>query len=247
MRRRAVFLDAGWTLIHPARSLWEILADVARAAGHIMSASECEAQVHALWRHAQESAAAELHPDAEYPDSDEAFAALFRQLAQVAYASAGVSDPHEELVGRFVRAVGSEDLWRVFADAPGALRELRARGYALVVVSNAASDLPAFLGRLGLAPLFDGILASAAEGWKKPDRRLFQRALEVAGVEPEDAVHLGDLGVEDVLGARNAGLRPMLIHRGSAAMFPSFPPLLPRAADAVPVVPDLGALLAALA
>jgi len=246
MSGRAVFLGVGWTLIHPVQPLWQTLTDVAAAAGHDMAANECEARLHAVWQGGQESAVAGFRTDAEYRDSDEEFAGLFRQLAQFAFAGAGVPDARGELVDTFVRAVASRDGWVVFPDVLEVLREMRRRDFILGVVSNAASDLPAFLEWLGLAPFFDVILASAAEGRKKPDRRLFERALGLAGVAPADAIHVGDLAFEDVLGARNAGVPAALIHRGRESLFPSFPPLLPEVVAGAPVVSDLRAVLSLL-
>jgi putative hydrolase of the HAD superfamily len=157
-----------------------------------------------------------------------------------------VPDAGGELTETFVRAIGSRETWAVFPDVIEVLRELRARGLVLGVVSNAASDLPAFLAGLGLASFFDVILASAAEGRKKPDRRLFQRALDRAGVAPTAALHVGDLAFEDVLGARNVGVRAALIHRGDESLFPSFPPLVPAAIGEAPVLSGLRAVLSML-
>jgi putative hydrolase of the HAD superfamily len=230
-------------LIGPVQSIWQTLGDIAAAAGHDMRASDCEARAYALWRSGQESAVAGFDAEAEYPDSDEAFAGLFGQLAQITFTGAGIPDPRGELASAFVHAIGSRDAWRVFPDVLEVLCELRASGFILGVVSNAASDLPAFLERLGLASFFDLILASAAEGRKKPDRRLFERALALAEVAPQNALHVGDLAFEDVLGARNAGVRAALIHRGRESLFPSFPPLLPPAVAEVPVVSELRDIL----
>jgi putative hydrolase of the HAD superfamily len=243
MSRKAVFLDVGWTLIRPVRSMWQTLSDVAAAAGHALPADECEARFFALWQASQENAVAAFHAEAEYLDSDEEFSGVFRQLAQAAFVSADIPDPRGELADAFARAIGSREGWGVYPDVFDVLREMRARGLALAVVSNAASDLPAFLEWLGLAPFFDVILASAAEGRKKPDRRLFQRALDRTGVAAAAAIHVGDMALEDVLGARNAGVQPALMHRGRESLFPSFPPLLPEGVGEAPVLSGLREVL----
>jgi putative hydrolase of the HAD superfamily len=111
--------------------------------------------------------------------------------------------------------------WAVFPDVPDALRRLRASGLRVGVLSNAGSQLPAFLASLGLADLLDFAVVSAVEGVRKPDRRIFERALELAGARPEEALHVGDMYVEDVLGARRVGVRPILMDRGSRRMFPN--------------------------
>jgi putative hydrolase of the HAD superfamily len=108
---------------------------------------------------------------------------------------------------------------------PGALRGLRALGLRLVVVSNWDFSLHERLAETGLAPLLDGAVASAEAGVAKPDPAIFERALEVAGVGPAEALHVGDSPVEDGEGARAAGIRAVLIGRdiSSLAELRSYP------------------------
>jgi putative hydrolase of the HAD superfamily len=104
------------------------------------------------------------------------------------------------------------NLWE---DVPDGVREALARmrraGLQLVVVSNANGRLRFLLDRLGLAPMLDLMLDSNEEGVEKPDRRLFDLALERSGAARETTVHAGDLYHVDVEGARGAGLRAVLI------------------------------------
>jgi putative hydrolase of the HAD superfamily len=103
--------------------------------------------------------------------------------------------------------------WRAYAEVPPVLASLRARGIRLAVVSNWDAALTEVLGALGLLPAFDVVVASAPEGRAKPDPELFRRALARLGVEPRDAVHVGDSEEHDVLGARAAGIEPVLLRR----------------------------------
>jgi FMN phosphatase YigB (HAD superfamily) len=65
--------------------------------------------------------------------------------------------------------------------------------------------------RLDLTRRFDWVLDSADEGVEKPDPRFFEIALERSGARPETTIHVGDLYYVDVVGARNAGLRGVLL------------------------------------
>lgn len=47
----------------------------------------------------------------------------------------------------------------------------------------------------------------------KPHRAIFDKALELSGCRPEEAVHIGDSYTSDVQGARTAGIRPILVQR----------------------------------
>lgn len=92
-----------------------------------------------------------------------------------------------------------------------ALETLRGRGLRLVVVSNANGTLLAHMARLGMTARFDHILDSHDEGVEKPDARFFEIALERSGARRETTIHVGDLYYVDVIGARNAGLRGVLL------------------------------------
>jgi putative hydrolase of the HAD superfamily len=100
-----------------------------------------------------------------------------------------------------------------FPDALATLRELRARGIALAIVTNGRADTQAAkVSRLGLEPLLDATLISESEGSRKPDRRIFERALSRIGVAPEHAWHVGDHPMADVAGAHAAGLTAIWRH-----------------------------------
>jgi putative hydrolase of the HAD superfamily len=66
---------------------------------------------------------------------------------------------------------------------------------------------------LALAPLLDDIVTSAEAGARKPSAAIFKRALTLAGVGADDAIHVGDSIEEDLAGARAAGIEPVLISR----------------------------------
>lgn len=100
-----------------------------------------------------------------------------------------------------------------FVDAEPALRALRARGLTLVVVSNWDISLNGVLEGCGLAPLLDATISSAEAGSRKPDPGIFATALELAGCEATEALHVGDTEDEDCEGARAAGIRALLIDR----------------------------------
>ncbi len=106
----------------------------------------------------------------------------------------------------------ASNLWSVVAEgAPAALDRLRAAGHRLALVSNADPDLPEFLAGLDLARRFDHLVVSGIFGVEKPDPRIFREALRVSGADPASTVHVGDMYAIDVLGARTAGIRAVLV------------------------------------
>jgi putative hydrolase of the HAD superfamily len=104
------------------------------------------------------------------------------------------------------------NLWELVpSGVEPALRALRARGLRLTVVSNANGTLCAHMERLGLGGSLDCVLDSYDMGIEKPDPRLFQIALERSGASPDTTIHVGDLYEVDVVGARAAGIRGVLL------------------------------------
>ena len=106
----------------------------------------------------------------------------------------------------------ASNLWEYVPGAVlPAIQALRGRGLRTVVVSNANGTLRMHLDRLGLTAQFDLVLDSADEGVEKPDPRFFEIALERSGATKAATIHVGDLYYVDVVGARAAGLRGVLL------------------------------------
>jgi putative hydrolase of the HAD superfamily len=111
-----------------------------------------------------------------------------------------------------MRAVPTQRLWsEVLPGVPAALASLRTAGLRLVVVSNSDGTAEDGMVACGLRPLVDAVVDSAVFGVEKPDRRIFEHALDVAGVRADDAIHVGDLHAADVVGAIGAGIHPVLL------------------------------------
>jgi putative hydrolase of the HAD superfamily len=104
------------------------------------------------------------------------------------------------------------NLWEtVPPDVRPALDRLRGLGLRLAVISNANGTLRTMFDRLDLASRVDVVLDSCEEGVEKPDPRLFRIGLERVGGRAETTLHVGDIYHVDVVGARNAGLRAVLL------------------------------------
>jgi putative hydrolase of the HAD superfamily len=135
---------------------------------------------------------------------------LRRRCAAVLGAHLGPCPPPEPLLVELLQA---SLRFALIPDAVPALDALEAAGHRLAVVSNWDCSLPAELARLGVADRFDAIAVSALVGARKPSPALFHHALERLGVDRRRAVHCGDHPEYDCLGARQAGLRAVLVDR----------------------------------
>jgi putative hydrolase of the HAD superfamily len=94
-----------------------------------------------------------------------------------------------------------------FPQLQAVLSTLRSQGFRLGMITNGrAVHQQATIQALAIEPFFDAILISEAEGLRKPDVRIFNRALNRLGVLPQESVFIGDHPHVDIAGARNAGM-----------------------------------------
>ncbi len=107
------------------------------------------------------------------------------------------------------------DLWTYVLDGTfEVLDSLRAAGYRMAIISNADGRVEGFLRKAGLTDYFEFVIDSGVFGIEKPDVRIFKHALDRLGLAAGDAVYVGDVYEVDVLGARAAGMKAILLHNG---------------------------------
>jgi HAD superfamily hydrolase (TIGR01509 family) len=103
--------------------------------------------------------------------------------------------------------------YRAYPDVVPALIRLREAGVQRAVISNADADVTELCRAMEFAHEMDLIVTSALVGYEKPDARTFRAALEPLGVDPADALHIGDQPNSDVVGALAIGMQAALIDR----------------------------------
>jgi putative hydrolase of the HAD superfamily len=135
---------------------------------------------------------------------------------RLALADQGVDDP--QLAGELAERFGVERRARheVFADAVGALDQLK-ESHSMVLVTNGAACLQREkLAASGLSDYFEAVVVSADLGVAKPDASVFEHALSQLGADSAGAVMVGDSISKDVDGALAAGLGAVWINRNGA-------------------------------
>ncbi len=103
---------------------------------------------------------------------------------------------------------------RLYPDVCFVLETLKARGYRLGVIANQSLGTDERLKQYGILSYFDVIVASAEEGVSKPDRRIFELALERADCLPCEAVMIGDRLDNDIVPANAIGMKSVWIKQG---------------------------------
>lgn len=128
-------------------------------------------------------------------------------------------DRRRDVVEHLMNELTTSRIWtHAIEGAASGLRALEATGVELGIVSNADGTIAEELAARGICQVGPGagvdvhcIVDSGAVGVEKPDPRIFKIALDALDAAPERAWYVGDTPVVDVVGARRAGIHPVLV------------------------------------
>lgn len=201
---RAVTFDVGNTLIEVWPSVGHVYAEVASAYGHTGFSPE---ELNRRFRTVLNAHGKAVNTKREWAHIvEESFAGLLSRPIS--------NEIFPELYDRFVRA----SAWRIFDDVEPTISVLRKRGMKLGVISNWDDRLRPLLHALGLADQFDVIVISCEVGVSKPERAIFETAVQQLGVPAQDVLHVGDNFDMDVAGANAAGLHGVQVDRQATVL-----------------------------
>jgi REG-2-like HAD superfamily hydrolase len=230
---RAVFLDIGDTVMRPNPSWEQVYAIAFQEHGVEVEVEALHAALRRAYHHGGFGFEAAFEP------SEVTSFTRAMEIDRAAIAELGLGPMPETFFRRLSELFMVTSNWHVFPDAPPALEALRDRGLVVGALSNWVWQLPELLHALDLVSHFDLIAASSRIGFEKPHPGIFRWALERAGAEPDEAIHVGDHLDADVEGARGVGIQPILIDRrgrfadGDA---PEGTPLIRSLAELIPLV-----------
>lgn len=103
---------------------------------------------------------------------------------------------------------------RFYADTIECLKKLH-RHYKLGIIANQSLGSKERLEKYGILGYIDVVVASAEEGVAKPDKRIFEIALERAKCKPEEAAMVGDRLDNDIMPANAIGMYTIWIKQGN--------------------------------
>jgi putative hydrolase of the HAD superfamily len=188
---KAITFDVGGTLIEPWPSVGHVYAEVAEAHGHRFAPEDLNRHFRAAWKAKQ-----------NFRHSRTDWAAL----VQTTFGTVQSDKFFHELYDRFASA----KVWRVFDDVRPTLLRLKAQGVKLGIISNWDERLRPLLDQLELTPFFDAIVISTEVGHCKPSPQIYREALRLLDLPAQHVLHVGDSSDEDVVGARQSGLKAVI-------------------------------------
>ena len=103
-----------------------------------------------------------------------------------------------------------------YSDAHSTLAALVDKGYKLGIIANQKLGTTERLESWGLRQYFDVIVASAEIGYAKPDKKIFEKAIELAKCTAEESVMVGDRLDNDIIPAKAIGMKTVWVKNGLA-------------------------------
>jgi putative hydrolase of the HAD superfamily len=97
---------------------------------------------------------------------------------------------------------------------PGAVEvitRIKSSGYKTGLISDCTMETPKIWPETAFAPLFDVTVFSCLVGIKKPDPRIYLIATKQLGVTPEECMYIGDGDSNELTGALQGGMYPVMI------------------------------------
>lgn len=207
-RYRAIFFDAAGTLFHLPGGVGYHYALVGRRVGLALDATALDRAFAAAWNNIP----ARATNRAPREDDDKGWwrELVDRVLAQVAPATTDLDRDafFEAAYSHFAEA----GVWELYPEVIDVLEQLQP-AFQLAVISNFDGRLRMILEQFGITKFFSTIVISSEVGADKPDPFIYQRAAELSGVAPHEALHVGDDPVRDWQGAATAGLAVFRLQR----------------------------------
>lgn len=204
---RAVFFDVDFTLIYPGPTfqgegyhrfcaVYGIGVDPARFPQAVLAASTI------------------LNDEQELRYDDDLFVRYTRRIIEE---MGGTGEALHACAVEIVREWAACQHFFLYDDVTPVLRELSARGLKVGLISNSHRCLASFQQHFELHGLITAAISSSEHGFLKPHPSIFESALRLVGVEPEEAVMVGDSVTHDIEGARRVGMRGVLVRRSEDA------------------------------
>ena len=205
---KTIFFDAADTLFYIERGLGHTYAGVARKYG----ADPDPAEIKKAFSRAFKSAPPLAFGGVSVRERKKLEKEWWKAIVEKVYSEIGMFDefdPHFDELFEVFRG----EAWTLFPETVDVLTGLKESGYGLGIISNFDSRVYDVMRKLGIYEFFDVLVISSEAGHAKPSHGIYYKALEQAGRDPREVIHVGDDLCNDFHGARALGIRALLLDR----------------------------------
>jgi len=193
-----VYFDAGNTILHAEPGVGESYARAGARHGIPVTTEEIEASFSEVFGRMRDTTKVQGE-------------AWWRDIVNQVFAPFGAAP--DSLFDELYEHFSKPSAFRLFPTALETLGAIEARGLRIGLISNWDERLLGLLDGLGVRDRLDPAVVSCEVGFEKPNRRIFEAAIEQSGVDPARSLMIGDEPVMDVEGARAAGMEAVLVDR----------------------------------
>jgi len=146
-----------------------------------------------------------------YSDMNEAFIAVCDEFK---------IQPNEAMIERLVGMWNKNELLaKPFLETIEVLERLKKEGIKIGLISDSTPTITRVVEKFELGKHFDQMVFSFDTGLLKTDPEMYHQLIKKLGVKPEEVVVVGDSIPTDIIGARNAGLKTILLDRRNKREF----------------------------
>ena len=203
---RAVFFDAGGTLLYPHPSVGEVYSRVAAEHGVVACQKQLNEKFREVWNQKDGLAMAALTDEKSEKN-------WWREIVRETFKPFKAFRDFEFFFDDLYDQFASPKTWQLYDETHAVLEYFKSRGYVVGMISNWDRRLLNLCDAFDITKYFDFKLISAIYGKAKPHRDIFLEALRLAGVQANEALHVGDSLEDDVQGAMSAGVRAVWLNR----------------------------------
>jgi putative hydrolase of the HAD superfamily len=202
MKFRAVLFDAAETLFTTRGSVGEIYSGIARQYG---SKADPQTIQDAFVRQFRGSGPLSVRQEKSW----------WKDLVHRVFSEVGMVANFDEFFDRVYERFRDSQGWMLFPETLDVLKQIRAVGLKIGIISNFDSRIYSVLDSLGIRELFDAVTTSSESGYSKPAPEIFAAAVRALDVPPSAILMVGDNPYDDVEPAIRAGIQAVLIDRSN--------------------------------
>jgi putative hydrolase of the HAD superfamily len=206
---KAVFFDLDGTLRHSVPAGGDVFTDYIQTLGMRINDED---RIRAMrWEHLYWASSADLRDDlmAHSADTENFWIEYSRRRLIALGISPAIAGEYAARVSAHMGAEYKPESI-VPDEVRNSLAQLKQKGYRMAVLSNRDRPFLETLETHAIHEFFEFSLAGGEVNSYKPEPGLFEHALQRTGLSAQEAVYVGDNYFADVVGARRAGLTPIL-------------------------------------
>jgi putative hydrolase of the HAD superfamily len=207
---KIIFFDAGGTILEPYPTFAEAFTRICRTHGYQVAPRDVQSVYHTVGM-------AELSRETGIINASSSAASsqiFWSRLYEMFLEALGIVD--DSLRDDLLATFSDKATYKLFPEVLESFEQLRGAGYRLGLISNFEGWLEEVLVEQKAGEIFEVKVISGIEGIEKPDPYLYRLAMERAGTDPEECVHVGDSIANDLEPATAVGMKAVMIDRSES-------------------------------